>query len=209
MEQREEGSLQKGQLLASEFEGKFSDIVVTVHPADIPGEVPGKGSNTRWAARWMAEREAMKSRSTQSGMPTPTDTDVDAVITIMDADTAFAADYFLAVAVRYLLTSPEKRKVMMFVPPLIFDRNQSDVPAFTRVTDIMWSTASASYSSVLSAHLTLFDLQWNQWNLPFIHNQDTDVCLFHVTRPGHARGLLGRRSRRNRRRHAHVLQGSF
>jgi hypothetical protein len=142
MEQREEGSLQKGQLLAEEFEGQFSDIVVTVHPADIKGEVPGKGSNTRWAARWMAEREATRSlRGTQSGVPTP---DVDAVLTVMDADTAFAADYFLAVAVRYLLTSPEKRKVMMFVPPLIFDRNQSDVPAFTRVTDIMWSTASVS-----------------------------------------------------------------
>jgi hypothetical protein len=145
MEQREEGSLQKGQLLAAEFEGQFSNIVVTVHPADIPGEVPGKGSNTRWAARWMAEREATRSlRGTQSVTSTSANTDVDAVITVMDADTAFAADYFLAVAVRYLLTPPEKRKVMMFVPPLIFDRNQSDVPAFTRVTDIMWSTASVS-----------------------------------------------------------------
>ncbi|CAG8587301.1 13966_t:CDS:2, partial [Acaulospora colombiana] len=37
----------------------------------------------------------------------------------------------------YLLSTPEKRERMMFVPPIIFDRNQADVPGITRITDII------------------------------------------------------------------------
>lgn len=134
MEEREVGANVKGPALASEFRSKFADIVVTYHPSDIPDEVPGKGSNTRWATRWMSERELADKERLQED-------DLDAIITVMDADTAFAADYFLAVSVRYLLATPRVRKNMMFVPPIIFDRNQSEVPAVTRVTDIMWCTA--------------------------------------------------------------------
>lgn len=144
MEQREEGARRKGQQLAEEFAARFLDITVTIHPGDIPDEVPGKGSNTRWAARWMAEREMMVQLDHSQTDGTPASGNVEAVMTIMDADTAFAADYFLAVAVRYLLTPPETRCHMMFVPPILFDRNQADVPAVTRVTDIMWSTAGIS-----------------------------------------------------------------
>lgn len=141
MEQREEGARRKGLQLCEEFASRFMDITVTIHPGDIPDEVPGKGSNTRWAARWMAEREMMVQTDAQAESTLGSPGHVEAVMTIMDADTAFAADYFLAVAVRYLLATPETRSHMMFVPPILFDRNQADVPAVTRVTDIMWSTA--------------------------------------------------------------------
>ena len=142
MEQREEGARRKGQQLAEEFSSRFLDITVTIHPGDIPDEVPGKGSNTRWAARWMAEREMMgQADGSQADASLGSTGNVEAIMTIMDADTAFAADYFLAAAVRYLLATPERRSLMMFVPPILFDRNQADVPAVTRVTDIMWSTA--------------------------------------------------------------------
>jgi hypothetical protein len=134
MEERERGAKAKAQTLAKEFRSKFADVVVTYHPSDLPDEVPGKGSNTRWATRWMAERELADKARLQED-------DLDAIITVMDADTAFAADYFFAVSVRYLLSTPQIRKNMMFVPPIIFDRNQSDVPMANRVTDIMWCAA--------------------------------------------------------------------
>lgn len=59
----------------------------------------------------------------------------------MDADTAFAADFFLAAAVHFALATPEDRQRMMFVPPIVFDRNCPEVPVFTRTTDIFWSSA--------------------------------------------------------------------
>ena len=148
MEERELGSLAKGESLKAKFQAKFRSITVTIHPADIEGELSGKGSNVRWAARYMAELECLEcdptprlplaSRLLPERIP-------DAVVTVMDADTAFAGDYFLAVSAKYLLASPEKRQQLMFIPPLIFDRNQSDVPTVTRVTDIFWAAASVPF----------------------------------------------------------------
>ena len=149
MEERELGSLAKGESLKAKFQGKFRSITVTIHPGDIEGELSGKGSNVRWAARYMAELECLEcdptprlplaSRVLPERIP-------NAVVTVMDADTAFAGDYFLAVSAKYLLASPEKRQQIMFIPPLIFDRNQSDVPTVTRVTDIFWAAASVHFS---------------------------------------------------------------
>lgn len=59
----------------------------------------------------------------------------------MDADTAFAADFFLAAAVHFATATPDMRARMMFVPPILFDRNCAEVPIFTRATDIFWSCA--------------------------------------------------------------------
>src|SRR3989344_7984875 len=36
--------------IQDEFGGSFGKFLVTIHPADIPGELPGKGSNETWAA---------------------------------------------------------------------------------------------------------------------------------------------------------------
>lgn len=85
-------------------------------------------SNVNWAARFLANRipERLHDKS---------------IITVMDADTAFAADFFLASSVKFSLAPPEERARMMFVPPIVFDRNCHDVPIFTRATDIFWSCA--------------------------------------------------------------------
>lgn len=147
MEEREAGGRAKGETLRSQYADSFLDISVSIHPSGLPGEVAGKGSNVGWGARWLVEREFMlasaeydddddedrATRSHSNAIP-------EGVLTVMDADTAFASDYFLAAAVKYLLAVPEKRERMMFVPPIIFDRNQADVPGITRVTDIMWAS---------------------------------------------------------------------
>jgi hypothetical protein len=44
------------------------------------------------------------------------------VLTVMDADTCFAEDYFASVTYHYTVASPEQRKVMMFAPCTVFDR---------------------------------------------------------------------------------------
>lgn len=85
-------------------------------------------SNVNWSARFLADR-----------LPDISS----AILTIMDADTAFAADFFLGSAIEFALAVPEDRTRMMFVPPIIFDRNSHKVPIFTRATDIFWSCAGA------------------------------------------------------------------
>jgi hypothetical protein len=43
-------------------------------------------------------------------------------MTVMDADTCFAADYFAACVFHYATASPEQRRIMMFAPTTVFDR---------------------------------------------------------------------------------------
>ncbi|MGE5602161.1 MAG: hypothetical protein ACM30E_03870, partial [Nitrososphaerales archaeon] len=51
MEEAEPGSQLKGERLKRRYGRYFANMLVTVHPRGLPGEVPGKGSNQAWAAR--------------------------------------------------------------------------------------------------------------------------------------------------------------
>jgi len=50
MEARESGAKEKANALRAEFECRFRHCMATYHPPGLPGETPGKSSNTRWAA---------------------------------------------------------------------------------------------------------------------------------------------------------------
>jgi hypothetical protein len=56
MEAREVNSNFKALGLISEYLKRFHSIDFTLHPADIPGDSPGKSSNISWAARKASER---------------------------------------------------------------------------------------------------------------------------------------------------------
>ena len=129
MEEREAGASAKAQSLIDSYrsKGAFCDITFSLHPGNIIGESAGKSSNVNWASRHMYRRRNVSI--------------LRAIYTIMDADTAFASDFFLASAVHFSLAVPATRKRMMFIPPTLFDRNSPDVPIFTRATDIFWSCA--------------------------------------------------------------------
>lgn len=62
METRETGSETKALGLVSEYIKNFRFIHFTLHPGDIPGEAPGKSSNTAWAARKLSERYPLNQR---------------------------------------------------------------------------------------------------------------------------------------------------
>ncbi|KAJ3100600.1 hypothetical protein HDU97_002130 [Phlyctochytrium planicorne] len=129
MEENEAEGESKAQSLVRLYADHFYDIVYTIHPKDIPGEIRGKSTNVSWAARQMV-RMSKDIRSE--------------VMTVMDADTAFAADYFMSVAYYYATATPEERRLQMFAPCTVFDRNSKEVPAVVRQTDVMWSLAVMS-----------------------------------------------------------------
>jgi len=62
MEQREHNVELKAMGLVSEFVKSFRSIDFTLHPSDIPGESPGKGSNMAWAARKLSEKYSIEAR---------------------------------------------------------------------------------------------------------------------------------------------------
>ncbi|KAK6095170.1 hypothetical protein MT418_004622 [Batrachochytrium dendrobatidis] len=125
MEEAEMGSSEKAQELLLMYGEHFYEITYTIHPSGRPGEIRGKSSNVAWAARQMAMRCGPRHDHE--------------IVTVMDADTGFAEDYFLAMSYHYAVASPEQRRIMLFCPSTVFDRNAKNVPSFVRVTDMFWS----------------------------------------------------------------------
>jgi hypothetical protein len=62
MEQREAEAESKALILVQGFAKKFRSIGFSIHPADIPGEAAGKGSNLAWAARKLSVKYPMGMR---------------------------------------------------------------------------------------------------------------------------------------------------
>ncbi|KAJ3043586.1 hypothetical protein HDV00_004687 [Rhizophlyctis rosea] len=128
MEETEKGCEEKAQGLMNLYAESFYEITYTVHPAGRPGEIRGKSSNVAWASSQMALRTGGYGGRHEHE-----------ILTVMDADTCFAEDYFTAATYHYTVASPEQRKIMMFAPSTVFDRNSNNVPVFVRVTDMFWS----------------------------------------------------------------------
>ncbi|KAI8848771.1 hypothetical protein BC829DRAFT_417372 [Chytridium lagenaria] len=103
MEETEPGSEEKARSLMRLYADHFYDIVYTIHPKDMPGEIRGKSSNSSWGARQMSR---------------------------LSKDPKMA--------------TPEVRRLQMFSPCTVFDRNSNDVVPFVRQTDVMWSLAVMS-----------------------------------------------------------------
>ncbi|MBS3956877.1 MAG: glycosyltransferase family 2 protein [Clostridiales bacterium] len=122
MEEREVGAREKGAALAEKYAVAFAEIFVTVHPPDLPGEIPGKSSNMSWAASevypvLVGERGIAAERIT---------------VTSCDADSVLHPLYFEAVS--DLFANDQRRYGRFWQAPLHFDNNLWQVPAPIRVT---------------------------------------------------------------------------
>lgn len=116
MEERELDAAIKGELLAHEYEGRFLDVMVTVHPAGLPGEVPGKSSNQAWALKEVTRRIGELS------------IDPDRVtITSCDADSVMHRHYFAALS--RLFAEAEYRHLRFWQAPMQYFNNIWRVPA--------------------------------------------------------------------------------
>jgi hypothetical protein len=107
MEEAEWNSDQKAERLLDVYKDVFFDIRYTVHPKNKPGEIRGKSSNVSWAAVQMARLSQRHDHE---------------IVTVMDADTGFAEDYFTACTYYYTVARPSERNIMMFCPSSVFDR---------------------------------------------------------------------------------------
>jgi len=104
-----------------EFNPLFLDCIVTVHPADIPGELPGKGSNITYAAQ-----EARKRVLDARGF-----TYEDVLVSAFDVDTVVYPQYFFCLEYHYLTAKDPYRTSFQPVP--LYNNNIWQAPTLSRV----------------------------------------------------------------------------
>jgi cellulose synthase/poly-beta-1,6-N-acetylglucosamine synthase-like glycosyltransferase len=140
--------------LIEEYGEQFKYAVAVKHPADIPGEVIGKGGNITYAGRYLEkylEKEGIEP--------------ISVIVTTLDADNRPHPSYLAALSYLYSVT-PDPVTVS-FQPVPMFTNNIWDAPAPMRVIatgNSFWMTVSSmrphalrNFSSHAQSMQTLID----------------------------------------------------
>ncbi|MDF1496848.1 MAG: glycosyltransferase family 2 protein [Patescibacteria group bacterium] len=106
--------------LKQEFKGKFKAFYTTIHPKDLPEEIPGKGSNMNYMGHQLvAKIEAL-------------DIDPDKImVTAFDVDTIAHPQYFACITYKFLTVDEPLR--CSYQPVVLYNNNLWESPAAVRV----------------------------------------------------------------------------
>lgn len=111
------------QYLYRKYSKKFGDMVLSKHPADLPGEIVGKGPNLTFAGHKL--RAYLKENKINAD---------DVIVTTLDSDNHPHESYFAQVAYEYIVH--EERQHLSYQPVSIFTNNIWDAPAMMRIIAI-------------------------------------------------------------------------
>lgn len=132
-------------ILNKEYKNAFGQFITTLHPANIPGEVRGKGPNITWAGRRVKEKiEELGIAHDQ------------VIVTTLDADNRVDPNYFANVSWAYLNDNDPIHK--SFQPLPMFFNNVWKVPLPVKMTALgstFWQIIQAMrphYLRNFSAH---------------------------------------------------------
>jgi hypothetical protein len=125
MEAAEPNCRRKAKALKKDFAPYFRDILITVHPAGLPGEVRGKSANEDWAARRAFEHVVGKQGRNLDHL----------TVTSCDADTQFPRRYFDALT--YHFATDPKRYRRFWQAPIFFYNNIWRIPAPLRIPNAL------------------------------------------------------------------------
>ncbi len=184
----EERAGAEAQALASkmnnEFGHHFGSFLVTTHPADVPGEMAGKGSNAAFAAE-AVRTEVLDPRGLAY---------TDVLVSIFDIDTVLYPDYFNCLVWHFL--QAERPLKSSFQPVPVFNNNMWEAPALSRVvamSSTFWEMVQqerpermATFSSHSVPFQALYEVGYWQrnmvsedsriyWNLLLANNGQYDV----------------------------------
>jgi cellulose synthase/poly-beta-1,6-N-acetylglucosamine synthase-like glycosyltransferase len=107
--------------IKEEYGDKFFRFLITVHPADIVGELAGKGANASWMAR-KAKKEIIDALA----MPYK-----NTIVSNLDIDTRVYPDYFSRLSWEYLNCEFPLRSSFQPIP--VYNNNIWEANAFSRV----------------------------------------------------------------------------
>lgn len=120
-EERDKERFQKNvQLLQKEYAGRFMRFVTTLHPKDLPDEIPGKGSNLNWSGHQVLPL------IDELGL-----TYDDVIVSSFDVDTVVHPQYFSRLTHLYLTVPNPTRS--SYQPVAVYNNNLWESPAAVRV----------------------------------------------------------------------------
>ncbi|KKR45656.1 MAG: hypothetical protein UT82_C0024G0009 [Parcubacteria group bacterium GW2011_GWB1_40_14] len=107
--------------IADKYRNDFAKILVTSHPANIPGEIAGKGSNEAWAAK-----EATKLLVQTRGINPK-----HVMVSSFDIDTRVYPQYFSCLTYTFLNSEDPLRTSYQPIP--LYNNNIWEAPMFSRL----------------------------------------------------------------------------
>lgn len=120
-EERKKEHWQKVEAQAKkEFAATFADVITFTHPANLPDEIPGKGSNIH-----NAEKEFRKYADAKQWQY------ADIIVSVFDVDTVIHPEYFAHLT--YLYLSHPRPTHSSFQPVTLYNNNLWESPAVLRI----------------------------------------------------------------------------
>lgn len=133
MEVGEAGAVSKGEALRAEYAARFENFLVATHPKGLSGEMQCKSANQAWAGRW-----ARRTMVDELGY------NIDhLVITTMDSDTLWHADYFAAL--RVLFATDARRYATFWQAPIRYHGNVWTINPLMRILHAYSSAWELAY----------------------------------------------------------------
>jgi len=179
-----DGALALAQEMEEKYAARFGHFMVTVHPADTPGEIAGKGSNTHFALHEV-RREVLDKQQIPYR---------DVITSIFDVDTVIYPDYFNCLIWHFLTAKNPYKSAFQPVP--LFTNNLWEASALSRVmamSSTFWQMImqerpdkAATFSSHSVSFQALYEIGYGQpnvvsedsrifWNLLIANNGNFEV----------------------------------
>lgn len=170
--------------LAVQYGNHFGSFIVTTHPADIQGELAGKGSNTHWALHQVHSQIIAPNRIPYKNI----------LVSIFDVDTVIYPDYFNCLVWHFMTAAQPYKSAFQPVP--LFTNNLWEAPAVSRVmamSSTFWQMImqerpdkAATFSSHSVSYQALYEIGYGQpnvvsedsrifWNLLIANNGNFEI----------------------------------
>ena len=170
--------------MVAKYQHEFGSLLLTVHPADTPGEIAGKGSNTHYALQ-RAHKEIIEEKGVEFK---------NVLVSIFDIDTVVYPDYFNCLVWHFLTAAQPYKSAYQPVP--LFTNNLWESSALSRVmamSSTFWQMImqerpdrSATFSSHSVSYQALYEIGYGQanvvsedsriyWNLLVANNGNFDI----------------------------------
>ena len=116
-----EAAQHRAERLQAAYGHRFLDCIITVHPAGLPGELPGKGSNLSYAAEEARQRILDKHQIPYE----------QTIVSAFDSDTVVYPQYF-ACLTYHVMSTPDPEHAS-FQPVPLYNNNIWEAPMLSRV----------------------------------------------------------------------------
>lgn len=173
-----------GRKMVEKWSNEFGELILTKHPAKVPGEMAGKGSNSSYAAEY-ARKHILDEKNLNYD---------NVIVSIFDIDTVVYKDYFNCLVWHFM--TAERPLKSSFQPVPLFNNNLWQAGALSRVvamSSTFWEMVQqerpermATFSSHSVPFRALYEVNYWQrnmvsedsriyWNLLLANDGEYDV----------------------------------